>query len=93
VIMFQVFYMMSSRSLRGSALALGFRGNPAVLAGIAVVALLQAAFIYAPPLQRLFGTLPLNASDLLISLLAGAVILPAVGLEKWLAGRSEEAGG
>ena len=61
--------------------------NPSVYVGIGVLALAQAAFIYAPPLQRIFGTAALDARALGIAALVGASILPIVGVEKWLRGR------
>jgi hypothetical protein len=55
--------------------------------GIGVTVTLQAAFIYAPPLQRVFGSAPLDAAELGVSMLAGLVTLPLITLEKWLARR------
>ena len=40
----------------------GFFGNRAALVAIAVLVALQAAFTYAPPMQRLFGTAALDAA-------------------------------
>jgi magnesium-transporting ATPase (P-type) len=88
VILFQVCYLFNCRSLRASFLAIGLFSNPSVYVGIGVLALAQAAFIYAPPLQRLFGTAPLDAGALGVAALVGASILPIVGFEKWLRGRA-----
>jgi magnesium-transporting ATPase (P-type) len=87
VIMFQVFYVLECRSLTSSLFRIGLLSNPVIFAGIGAVLALQAAFIYAPPLQSLFETMPLSARDVGLSALAGALILPVLSLEKWLEGR------
>ncbi|HSB22082.1 MAG TPA: HAD-IC family P-type ATPase [Burkholderiaceae bacterium] len=84
VVMFQIFYMLTCRSLRGSILRIGVFSNPAVFVGIAAIIALQLAFIYTPSMQALFGTAALSARDLALSVLAGTIILPVVGLEKRL---------
>lgn len=87
VIMFQVFYLLNSRSLRDSIFKIGVFSNPTVFIGIGATIALQAAFVYAPPLQRVFGSAPLDASELGVAMLAGAIPLPLLTLEKWLAHR------
>jgi Ca2+-transporting ATPase len=87
VILFQVFYLLNCRSLRGSIFAIGLFSNRVVFAGIAAIVLLQLAFIYAPPLQAVFGTAALDVRDLAWSVLVAAVVLPVIGLEKRLARR------
>jgi Ca2+-transporting ATPase len=87
VIFFQVFYLMNCRSLRDSVFRIGFFSNPWVFVGIGVTLVLQAAFIYAPPLQAVFGTAPLDAKELAWSFFAGVVTLPIITLEKWLSNR------
>jgi len=84
VVIFQIFYMLSCRSLRGSILSIGVFSNPVVFLGIAAIVALQLAFIYASPMQALFGTASLSASDLALSVLAGIIILPVISFEKRL---------
>lgn len=91
VVMFQIFYMLSCRSLRDSILRIGAFSNPAVFLGIAAITALQLAFIYAPPMQALFGTAPLAVRDLALSVLAGMVILPVISVEKCLRSRTKGA--
>ena len=88
VIMFQIFYLLSSRSLRESMLKIGVFSNPVIYLGIAAVLLAQAAYIYWPPLQAVFGSAALEGDDLLIATLVGLLIVPVVALEKWLARRA-----
>ena len=84
VIMFQVFYLQNSRSLRDSVWQIGLLSNPTVYLGVATVLLAQAAFIYLPPLQAVFGSAPLAWTDLIVAALVGSLIVPVVALEKWL---------
>jgi Ca2+-transporting ATPase len=84
VIMFQIFYLLNSRSLHDSVLRIGLGSNPAVYVGIATVLLVQAAFIYLPPLQAVFGSAPLEWDDLLRAVLVGFLIAPVVAVEKRL---------
>jgi Ca2+-transporting ATPase len=92
VIMFQVFYMLECRSLRDSIFHIGVFSNPVVFIGSGVTLALQAAFIYAPPLQDVFGSVPLDASELGVAMLAGLVPLPIITLEKWIARRWRASG-
>ena len=87
VISFQIFYLWLCRTLMGSMREVGLWGNRTVFVGIATLVLLQAAFMYVPFFQRIFGSAPLSAGDIARSVLAGAVVLPIVGLEKWLRAR------
>ena len=82
VIMFQVFYLLESRSFDRSLFASGLRENPAVLPGVAAILGLQAAFVYAPFMHRIFGTAPLDPVDLGRAALVAVVILPAMAVEK-----------
>jgi len=89
----QVFYLLNCRSLRDSVLTQGLLTNPAVFIGIIVLVLLQACFIYLPPLQLLFGSAPLGLRGWLDALLVGALVLPVISLEKWLRGGRMRASG
>ncbi|RKH71645.1 HAD family hydrolase [Corallococcus sp. AB049A] len=92
VVSFQIFYLWLCRTLTGSTREVGFTQNPTVFMGIAALVLLQAAFMYVPFLQRLFGSAPLSLGDIARSVLVGACVLPVVGLEKWLRSRRREPG-
>lgn len=87
VIMFQVFYMLSCRSLKDSIFKIGFFSNKTVFIGIGTVLALQAMFVYAPPMQAIFSTFPLSAQSLMFSALAGAIILPVISVEKLIRNR------
>jgi calcium-translocating P-type ATPase len=83
IVLFQVFYLLECRSLRHSILHVGLWTNPWALAGIAAVLVLQAIFVYAPPMQEIFGSAPLSAQDWLLALAAAATVVPVVSAEKW----------
>jgi Ca2+-transporting ATPase len=89
VILFQVFYLLESRSLTDSVFGSSLTSNPALLPGIGAVLALQAALIWWPPLQRIFGTAGLVASEVGTAALVAAVIFPAMALEKALTRRAK----
>ena len=82
VIIFQIFYMLNCRSLKDSILKIGLFTNKTVFAGAALILLLQGFFIYVPIMNRVFGSAPLGGREILISVLAGAIILPIIAVEK-----------
>ncbi|HZV82358.1 MAG TPA: HAD-IC family P-type ATPase [Geobacteraceae bacterium] len=83
----QAFYLLNCRSLRRSIFSQGVLSNPSVFVGIVVLLLLQACFIYLPPLQHLFGSAPLGLRGWLDALLVGSLVLPVIFVEKWVMGR------
>jgi Ca2+-transporting ATPase len=91
VVLFQSFFLLNCRSLRGSIFKTGFFSNPSVFVGIGVLVLLQLAFIYLPPLQRIFGTAALEWDALLLSALMGTIVMPVVAFEKWVSSRRGKA--
>jgi magnesium-transporting ATPase (P-type) len=88
VILFQIFYLLNCRSLRDSVLRIGLWSNPSIFLGIAGLLILQLGFIYLPPMQAVFGTASLNAEALMMALIAATIVLPVIGVEKWLRQRS-----
>jgi Ca2+-transporting ATPase len=64
----------------------GTRGNPALLAAVALSALLQVAGVLVPPLRELLGTDPLTVTQL--AACAAVSVLPGLGLllSRWWAG-------
>ncbi|MBK9121348.1 MAG: HAD-IC family P-type ATPase [Phycisphaerales bacterium] len=88
VIFFQILYLLDCRSLRDSLLRIGLFSNPVLFIGVAVVLVLQALFVYLPPMQRLFGTAPLTPFDLLLCATVGAAAMPLIAIEKRLRRRT-----
>jgi calcium-translocating P-type ATPase len=89
IVLFQAVYLLECRSLRVSVFAMRLGGNPWVWAGIGAVLALQCAFIYAPPLQDLFGSAALGARGWGLAALAAVTVLPAIEAEKWWRSRRE----
>jgi hypothetical protein len=54
-----------------------------VFIGIAAILVLQVLFLYAPFMHEIFGSAPLPGTELLGSVLEGAIILAVVGVERW----------
>ncbi len=84
VIMFQIFYMLNCRSLKDSLQKIGWFSNPIVYLGIGSVLILQAIFIYAPFMQSIFGTQPLELIDIAWATGFGFAVFPIIGIEKWI---------
>lgn len=80
--LFQVFYLLTCRTLKEPVRSVGWWSNPYVFAGIVVLLVLQAGFMYLPFMQDLFGTAPLTAGQWAAATLAGAVVVPVVVIEK-----------
>jgi magnesium-transporting ATPase (P-type) len=61
IVVLEIAYLFSVRFQRRTSFTWrGAMGTPAVLIGVGAVAALQLAFTYAPPLQALFSTRPLD---------------------------------
>lgn len=84
VIMFQIFYLINCRSLKDTLFKIGFFSNRTIFIGIGSIIILQAIFIYNPFMQKVFSTVPLSLWDIAISIAAGFIVFPIIGLEKWL---------
>jgi Ca2+-transporting ATPase len=80
----QIFYLLNCRSLRNSIFSQGIFSNPSIFAGIGVLLLLHACFMYLPVLQNLFGSAALDLRAWLVAILAGAIVLPVISVEKWI---------
>jgi magnesium-transporting ATPase (P-type) len=93
IVAMEIGYLFAARQARLSGFsAEGFRGTPAVWAGIGAVLAAQLLFTYAPPLQAAFGSAALDAAAIGLCLAAGAALLVVVEAEKalrrWFARRA-----
>ncbi|ASQ90726.1 carbonate dehydratase [Prosthecochloris sp. GSB1] len=85
LVLFEIFYLFSSRFFVASVFSkAGFFGNPAVLYAVAVLALLQTLFNYAPFMQALFATAPLGPGDWSLIFLVSSSVLFFVESEKYI---------
>jgi Ca2+-transporting ATPase len=83
VIFFQIFYLLHCRSLQATLLSMGLTSNPWIYVGIAVVLLLQVAFVYLPFMNAIFGSAPLDLRSWGEAALVGLLIVPIISIEKW----------
>ncbi|MEO3755292.1 cation-transporting P-type ATPase [Streptomyces sp. B6B3] len=92
IVVSQFFNAQAVRTERESVLKVGLLSNPRLLlAGLLGIALM-AAISYAPPLQSVFHTAALSATDWLVLVGLGALLLVAEETRKWLLrrGRTDE---
>jgi magnesium-transporting ATPase (P-type) len=79
----QVFYLINSRFIIQSSLSVrAFVGSRAVLVAIGVLVLVQGIFVYAPPMQYLFGTKAMMPADWARVLVFGLAVFVLVEAEK-----------
>ena len=79
----EIAYLFSVRRLRAGAFAEGGLGGlRACLVATGVVAAAQMLFTYAPPMQSLFGSHPLDLDSWLRILAGGGIVFAVVELEK-----------
>ena len=84
LILMQAGHALAIRSDRLSLFQQSIRSNPSIFAAVLLTILLQLAAIYWPPLQKLFGTTPLSASEFFLTLLVSTSVFAWVEIEKWV---------
>lgn len=84
----QLFHCVAIRSERYSLFSIGLFSNPALVVAILATVLAQLAVIYLPPLNTVFRTVPLSATQLGTCFALGSVVLVAVELEKFVRRRA-----
>jgi magnesium-transporting ATPase (P-type) len=88
IVVMEIFYLFSVRYVHGTSLTwTGVLGTPAVLIGVAAVALAQLAFSYLPPMQAAFETRAVPLREGIEILGVGIAVLLVVEVEKRLRGR------
>jgi len=88
IVVMEAAYLFSVRYVYGGSLTWrGMLGTPAVLIGVAVIAVAQLAFTYAPPLQAVFKTQSVAPGDAALILLIGVALLLIVEAEKAVSAR------
>ncbi|MFF7474676.1 HAD-IC family P-type ATPase [Streptomyces sp. NPDC008092] len=83
IVVSQFFNALAVRTDRQSVFRVGLLSNPWLLAAGGFGIALMAAISYLPPLQSLFGTAPLAASDWAVLAAFGALLLAAEEARKW----------
>lgn len=83
LVMCEIFYLFNTRHLMQSCLTVeGVTGSRPVLVAIGLVLILQLLFTYAPPMQALFRTAPLDAEIWGLMTAAGLAVFLLVEAEK-----------
>ncbi len=80
----EIFYLFNCRSLKGSMLRLGLFSNRWLVVGVATTIVLQILLTYAPPMNDLFHTAPIEANAWALIFAVGTITWGVVGTEKWL---------
>jgi Ca2+-transporting ATPase len=78
----QLGHVLAIRSETESLFTLGLRSNKPLLGAVVAMLALQAAAVYAPPLQSFLKTRPLSAGEAAAALALSAVVFAAVEAEK-----------
>ena len=84
VVVVEVFYLLSCRSLTRSAFAIGLFSNLWLIAGIGLAIATQLLFTYAPLMNKLFHSAPITGEAWLGIVAVGVIAFTAVELEKWI---------
>ncbi|MCE4369644.1 HAD-IC family P-type ATPase [Xanthomonas hortorum] len=84
----EIFYLFSVRYMHASSFSLrGLRGTPAVLWAVTAVVVAQLAFTYLPVMHTLFDSRPVPLFEGVVIVLAAAVLMPVLEIEKWVLGK------
>jgi len=84
LVLFEIFYLFSSRYLLAPALGYkGLVGNRYVYYAIIVLVILQLGFTYLQPMQVIFATAPMSIEAWLRAILISSSVLFLVEAEKW----------
>ncbi len=85
-VLVETVYLFNSRSFTRSPFSLGLFSNPWVNWGAGIMLLLQLAYTYAPPMNALFASAPMNATQWARVLACAALVFVVVEVEKKLRG-------
>jgi Ca2+-transporting ATPase len=80
----QMGHVLAIRIERASVIGRRFWDNRILLGAVGTVVGLQLVVIYAPPLQGVFGTVPLSGAELALCLVLSTTLLWAVEVETWI---------
>lgn len=80
----QLGHVMAIRSEKESLFRQGLFSNLPLFGAVLLTFLLQLGVIYIPYANKLFKTQPLTIQELLICIVASAIVFHAVELEKWI---------
>jgi Ca2+-transporting ATPase len=75
---------LATRSTRESIFTIGLFSNRLMVWAVLTTFVLQLLLIYLPPLQKVFNTDALNVQQLIICLIASAVVFVVLEIYKWV---------
>ena len=75
---------LATRSTRESIFTIGLFSNRLMVWAVLTTFVLQLLLIYLPPLQKVFSTEALNVQQLIICLIASAVVFVVLEIYKWV---------
>lgn len=81
-VVIEAFYLFNARSFSRSPFKLGFMTNPWVIIGFVTMMILQLLFTYAPVMNKLFATAPINLLDWVKVIVCGVVVYCIVEFDK-----------
>ena len=83
IVVFGIFYLFNVRYLHMTSITLrGALGTLPVLAALAAVIVAQLAFTYAPFMQALFETRPVQIAEGIVIIAAGVLLMVILETEK-----------
>jgi len=84
IVMVELFYLFNCRSLTRSMFSLGVFSNPWIIVGVSATVAAQLAFTYAPFMNRLFHTAPIDGVVWLHIVGVAVIAYVVVEFEKWI---------
>jgi Ca2+-transporting ATPase len=90
IVIGEIFYLFSSRSLKYSLFRIGFFSNGWLIGGVIIMILLQLGMTYLPFMNLVFETEPLNLNAWIVIISAGFVLYGLVELDKAIKRWKEE---
>jgi magnesium-transporting ATPase (P-type) len=85
----EMFYLFNCRSLTKTMFQVGVFSNRWLWAGVATMTAFQLLYTYNPVMNRMFGSVPIEASEWILILAVAAFAYVLVGTEKWLHRRAD----
>ncbi|MFO0700761.1 MAG: cation-transporting P-type ATPase [Nitrospira sp.] len=83
-VMVELFYLFNCRSLEHTMFHVGFFSNPWIWRGISAMLALQLLLTYAPIMNQLFHTVPIDGTAWLPIFGTACIVYVTIGVEKWL---------
>ncbi len=83
LVVLEIFHLFFIRNIHGTSLTwAAVRGTPVVWAVVVAITLAQFIVTYVPPVQAIFGTMPVSFADGLLIVGIGAVFFAIIEIEK-----------